>query len=249
MELPLAFLRVVDLTEGDAQYCGRYLADLGAQVVLVEPPGGSAGRRDLAVFGLRNANKASVLLDLASETGQAELLRLAGTAEHRPRVDWPRAGRAAPAGASRAGRRLPHRLRPDGPVPGLRRDRAGAGGAGRGAVPFGPAGRPAGAAAARPHRPDGGRARRTPPISTRCSGARTGRSGSACCPGGNGGPCSAGSASRPSSPTRGTTRSRPRCSAPGTSTRRARWPAPSSPTACGPGSRPAPSASTASGPG
>ena len=37
MELPLARLRVLDLTEGDAQYCGRYLADLGAQVVLVEP--------------------------------------------------------------------------------------------------------------------------------------------------------------------------------------------------------------------
>ena len=73
MELPLARLRVIDLTEGDAQYCGRYLADLGAQVVLAEPPGGSAGRRDPVVFGLRNANKSSVLLDLASETGQAEL--------------------------------------------------------------------------------------------------------------------------------------------------------------------------------
>jgi crotonobetainyl-CoA:carnitine CoA-transferase CaiB-like acyl-CoA transferase len=31
MDLPLASLRVLDLTEGDAQYCGRYLADLGAQ--------------------------------------------------------------------------------------------------------------------------------------------------------------------------------------------------------------------------
>jgi crotonobetainyl-CoA:carnitine CoA-transferase CaiB-like acyl-CoA transferase len=65
MELPLASLRVLDLTEGDAQYCGRYLADLGAQVILAEPPGGSAGRRDPAVFGLRNANKSSVILDWA----------------------------------------------------------------------------------------------------------------------------------------------------------------------------------------
>jgi crotonobetainyl-CoA:carnitine CoA-transferase CaiB-like acyl-CoA transferase len=81
MELPLASLRVLDLTEGDAQYCGRYLADLGAQVILVEPPGGSAGRRDPVVFGLRNANKSSILLDLAAEAGQAELLRLAGTAD------------------------------------------------------------------------------------------------------------------------------------------------------------------------
>jgi crotonobetainyl-CoA:carnitine CoA-transferase CaiB-like acyl-CoA transferase len=81
LDLPLARLRVLDLTEGDAQYCGRYLADLGAQVILVEPDGGSAGRRDPVVFGLRNANKSSALLDLASETGQAELLRLAGTAD------------------------------------------------------------------------------------------------------------------------------------------------------------------------
>jgi crotonobetainyl-CoA:carnitine CoA-transferase CaiB-like acyl-CoA transferase len=81
MDLPLASLRVLDLTEGDAQYCGRYLADLGAQVILAEPPGGSAGRRDPAVFGLRNANKSSVLLDLDGEAGPAELLRLAGTAD------------------------------------------------------------------------------------------------------------------------------------------------------------------------
>jgi crotonobetainyl-CoA:carnitine CoA-transferase CaiB-like acyl-CoA transferase len=81
LDLPLARLRVLDLTEGDAQYCGRYLADLGAQVILLEPDGGSAGRRDPVVFGLRNANKSSALLDLASETGQAELLRLAGTAD------------------------------------------------------------------------------------------------------------------------------------------------------------------------
>ncbi len=81
MELPLASLRVLDLTEGDAQYCGRYLADLGAQVLLVEPPGGSAGRRDPAGFGLRNANKSSVILDLAGESGPAELLRMAGAAD------------------------------------------------------------------------------------------------------------------------------------------------------------------------
>jgi crotonobetainyl-CoA:carnitine CoA-transferase CaiB-like acyl-CoA transferase len=81
MELPLVSLRVLDLTEGDAQYCGRYLADLGAQVILVEPPGGSAGRRDPAGFGLRNANKSSVLIDLAGQPGPAELLRLAGTAD------------------------------------------------------------------------------------------------------------------------------------------------------------------------
>ena len=41
--LPLRGLPILDLTEGAAQSCGRYLADLGAQVILVEPPGGSAG--------------------------------------------------------------------------------------------------------------------------------------------------------------------------------------------------------------
>ena len=51
MDLPLTSLRVLDLTEGDAQYCGRYLADLGAQVVLVEPDGGSAGRRTRSPSG------------------------------------------------------------------------------------------------------------------------------------------------------------------------------------------------------
>ena len=36
----LETVRVVDLTSGPLSYCGRVLADLGADVVLVEPPGG-----------------------------------------------------------------------------------------------------------------------------------------------------------------------------------------------------------------
>jgi crotonobetainyl-CoA:carnitine CoA-transferase CaiB-like acyl-CoA transferase/NTP pyrophosphatase (non-canonical NTP hydrolase) len=78
--LPLRGLRILDLTEGAAQSCGRYLADLGAQVILVEPPGGSAGRAEPAAFALRNANKTSVVLDLDQAAGRAELLRLAGFA-------------------------------------------------------------------------------------------------------------------------------------------------------------------------
>lgn len=38
-ELPLDGLRILDLSHGVAQSCGRYLADLGAEVVRVEPPG------------------------------------------------------------------------------------------------------------------------------------------------------------------------------------------------------------------
>jgi crotonobetainyl-CoA:carnitine CoA-transferase CaiB-like acyl-CoA transferase len=67
MSLPLQGLRVLDLTRGAAQSCGRYLADLGADVVLVEPPGGSPERDDVLGFGLRNANKRSVVLGLAAD--------------------------------------------------------------------------------------------------------------------------------------------------------------------------------------
>jgi len=79
--LPLRGLRILDLTEGAAQSCGRYLADLGAQVILVEPPGGSAGRHEPVSFALRNANKTSVILDLGDPAGRADLLRLAGTSD------------------------------------------------------------------------------------------------------------------------------------------------------------------------
>ena len=37
--------RVLDLTDERGQLCGRLLADLGADVILVEPPGGSSSRR------------------------------------------------------------------------------------------------------------------------------------------------------------------------------------------------------------
>ena len=40
----LSHLHVLDLTDGGAGIAGRMLADLGADVVLVEPPGGSASR-------------------------------------------------------------------------------------------------------------------------------------------------------------------------------------------------------------
>lgn len=41
---PLAGVRILDLAEGDFQMVGRYLADLGADVLRVEPPGGSSDR-------------------------------------------------------------------------------------------------------------------------------------------------------------------------------------------------------------
>jgi crotonobetainyl-CoA:carnitine CoA-transferase CaiB-like acyl-CoA transferase len=76
--LPLQGLRVLDLTHGAAESCGRYLSDLGADVVLVEPSGGSTGRSDPISFGLRNANKRSVVLDTEESAGRERLLALAG---------------------------------------------------------------------------------------------------------------------------------------------------------------------------
>lgn len=79
-------VRILDLTSGPLSYCGRVLADLGADVVLVEPPGGSAARRaaggDLdADFAFTAAGKRSVTLDLREPSGAAVFLRLADRAD------------------------------------------------------------------------------------------------------------------------------------------------------------------------
>ena len=79
--LPLSTLRVLDLTEDAAEWSGRILADLGAEVIRVEPPGGSPGRRDQVGFALRNANKAGVVLDLDDPVGRSALLGLAADSD------------------------------------------------------------------------------------------------------------------------------------------------------------------------
>lgn len=79
MTAPLDGLRVVDTTNGRGELCGRLLADLGADVILVEPPGGSdlRGRHPLGPgavglgFAWRNANKRGVVLDLADPSDRA----------------------------------------------------------------------------------------------------------------------------------------------------------------------------------
>ncbi|RDH79083.1 CoA transferase [Mycolicibacterium moriokaense] len=84
----LADLRVLDLCDGDADAVTRLLADLGADVLKVEPPGGSGGRSRLpaiagasVTFALHNANKRCCVLDPDSETDRGRFDRLAATAD------------------------------------------------------------------------------------------------------------------------------------------------------------------------
>jgi crotonobetainyl-CoA:carnitine CoA-transferase CaiB-like acyl-CoA transferase len=65
--------------------CGMVLADLGAEVIKVEPPAGDNTRRLLGsgagFFPLFNRNKKSLVLDLQTPEGKAAVLRLIATAD------------------------------------------------------------------------------------------------------------------------------------------------------------------------
>ncbi|MEU6573646.1 CoA transferase [Streptomyces sp. NPDC046805] len=91
---PLAGVRVVDLTHALAgPYTTMLLADLGADVLKVEPPGGDMARRagptppgsDPAAYGgyfqSINRGKRSVVLDLKTDEGAAALRALAADAD------------------------------------------------------------------------------------------------------------------------------------------------------------------------
>ena len=83
MNLPLDGIRIVSLAE---QYPGPYatllLADLGADVILVERPGsGDPARQFPAFHGALNRNKRSVALDLKTEAGRQALRDLVGNAD------------------------------------------------------------------------------------------------------------------------------------------------------------------------
>jgi crotonobetainyl-CoA:carnitine CoA-transferase CaiB-like acyl-CoA transferase len=79
---PLDGLRVLDLTMWrPGPYATQLLAQLGADVIKVEPPGGEPMRMFRDHFDVLNRNKRSVVLDLKSADGRAELARLAADAE------------------------------------------------------------------------------------------------------------------------------------------------------------------------
>ncbi len=84
----LAGMRVLDLCDGDADAVTRLLADLGADVLKVERPGGNVGRAQLPTldgvsipFALHNANKRAVVLDPAAPGDRHALVELAATAD------------------------------------------------------------------------------------------------------------------------------------------------------------------------
>ncbi len=84
--------RVLDLTEGGCLIGARMLGDLGADVIKIEPPGGSPSRiapfyRDIpdaekSLFWFAyNANKRGVTLDIGRTEGQEIFKALTGTAD------------------------------------------------------------------------------------------------------------------------------------------------------------------------
>jgi crotonobetainyl-CoA:carnitine CoA-transferase CaiB-like acyl-CoA transferase len=75
-------IRVIEVGDGRGSYCGKLLADLGAEVIKVEPPGGDLGRREPGDFFLyANTNKRSIVLNLDSRPGRESFLRLAATTD------------------------------------------------------------------------------------------------------------------------------------------------------------------------
>src|SRR5438874_3130893 len=83
--LPLTGLRVLDLTLARAgPTCVRHLADWGADIIRVEPPGaneGFGGSRDGFDFVNLHRNKRSIALDLKDPGAHAAFLRLVKTAD------------------------------------------------------------------------------------------------------------------------------------------------------------------------
>ena len=76
---PLAGVRVLDLSQTlPGPFCTQVLADLGADVLKVEPPAGDMTRNSpTGIFCTANRNKRSLVIDLKQPEGLATCLRLA----------------------------------------------------------------------------------------------------------------------------------------------------------------------------
>jgi crotonobetainyl-CoA:carnitine CoA-transferase CaiB-like acyl-CoA transferase len=75
-------IRVLDLSIWrPGPYCTQLLAEIGADVLKVEPPGGDPMRAYPELFTSLHANKRSIMLDLKDETARARALELARDAD------------------------------------------------------------------------------------------------------------------------------------------------------------------------
>src|SRR5688572_31329772 len=94
--MSVAFLRGyrgLDLTGLSGQLCGRMLADLGMEVIKIEPPGGdpvrnlaplirsAEGKLLSTTFAHLNAGKASKVLDLDTGADRVEFRKLVGVSD------------------------------------------------------------------------------------------------------------------------------------------------------------------------
>jgi crotonobetainyl-CoA:carnitine CoA-transferase CaiB-like acyl-CoA transferase len=88
---PLAGVRVLELAQNLAgPYCGQILADLGADVVKVERPGGGDAAREWgppfvagagSIFAVSNRGKRSIELDVTTAHGRSALQALIGRSD------------------------------------------------------------------------------------------------------------------------------------------------------------------------
>jgi crotonobetainyl-CoA:carnitine CoA-transferase CaiB-like acyl-CoA transferase len=90
---PLDGVRVLDLSNRSGAYCGKLLADLGADVILVEHPrghelrgappfrDGPTGGKESLAFAYYNNNKRGISLDYGDEIAEPLLLELGRTAD------------------------------------------------------------------------------------------------------------------------------------------------------------------------
>ena len=89
----LSQYRILDLSDRGAMICGQILGDLGADVILVEPPGGAQARRigpfvddqpdinrSLNFWSL-NRNKRSITIDLQAAAGKERMVQLVKTSD------------------------------------------------------------------------------------------------------------------------------------------------------------------------
>ena len=84
--LPLDGVRVIEFTHMVmGPTCGMILADLGAEVIKIEPPGGDKTRKlpglGIGFFRSFNRNKKSVVLDINTPEGKKAAIELIGTCD------------------------------------------------------------------------------------------------------------------------------------------------------------------------